>query len=268
MCITRLKVYAALPFLLVLLAATCANALVMNTNADATAQWPYPNPIVTSSISDPKTATAGTILSAVPNDHGAIILPNWVIDDPFARAYASASDTGSIAVSAQSGPYYNQKNTLTAQAMFTSNIISSLMSFHITPGSLMIMNPSDPNASAAYSIDILNNGSTVWSSSGYLFNNGIHGVSGTDLGGSFSSAYSYSFGDYLGGVFVSAGQLIYQMNVTVSNGGWASIGDPFNFTGGFSASFSPVAGVPEPASAILFATGLLGFAGLRKRMKK
>ncbi len=276
------KIFLGLATGLFLFAST-ANATLINTFAE------------NSYYSDSDTADQGTIVSEVYYDP-------YYSDYP--EASAAASSQGSLAVASRAG---SSTGISSAEAswsnMFTNETAIDqfyALDFSLSGGYLDLWN--DINffhRSASYSIDILLDDSSVWSSSAEIVTYDDRTdeswaelqLTGTDLGGTFVSTYTddgygyswgsanYTFDPFQGTIDIgkiSAGDsfsLQYALSVYTEGNQYfeskAYLGNPeaTPFSPGFSGSVT-AAPVPEPTTMLLFGTGLAGLAGTRIRRKK
>jgi hypothetical protein len=280
------RFFVVIAFLFLLLTSSAANAVTINTSVDGTFAFWDGSAYSFEPLAGNQTATTGTITSNLWND---VVVPAYNSSSiPFkpydqGDATAIASDAGNLCINALSQGYYGFDRSGRAGDVFHarsewSDTVSGsgTLGFYISGGQIGLWNKTQ--GAASYSIGIVNNGITLWSSSASVHSSGIPMLTktGVDLGGSTSdpsySVFYYSFNDYEGGVDFSSGTLTYFMDVWVdaNSGGDALIGDPLHpYDGGFSGEIE-VTGppVPVPCTILLLGSGLVGLAGLRRRFKK
>jgi len=272
----------ALGFLLVW-TLTPAFALQMNTSAEYFLDYTPPE-----TATDPDTGSSGTVSSSVssgdPQDFNGI------------AASASGNDAGHIAADANyllasGGMAHSADASVTWSESYTVGSAGNYSwDFNITNGKLTIFDwCSGPIMRAGYEISILVDSSQVWASA-FEVAGGMGGTittqSGTDLGGvyfaddpTWPNIMGYEFSSYSGSLnlgYMNAGDsfdLAYTLNVYVGGPGFetgaeAYFGDPNHLTGGGMDGELKGGGttVPEPATMLLLGFGLIGLAGLRRKM--
>jgi len=234
------------------------------------------------SDSDSKNASSGSITSHVQ-----------FTDGYYARAYASSD--GVLAVKSEFGLGMTTTSSFTAEATLSDTITnpfsvpwSPILTLHIPQVTLGIWDYCHCGTDTAeYSINVLLNGSTIWSSSATL--NGGYILtpdytltkSGTDIGLTEISDWSYlalfqsnpyeeniPLGPFNPGESFT---LEYRMSATANGidyeqGAIAAIGDPFTLTGGtITVNGGPSAPIPEPSTLLLLGSGLTGIVWLRRK---
>ncbi len=270
-----------------------ARAVAITTNATASGN-------VTGIIdSDAKSNPPASLLSEAfdPEGFGDLTF-NSLSSSAVARAAMNESGLGSVAVGGVWAGGSNPITTLSAVATWsdtytnTSSVAQSVRyDFSIDPADLRIAdfagisNASPSAMRASYSVNILLNGSSAFSSDATL----IGGVSGhvlerngTDFGATFfgaqNSIFGYSFDAYVGSLdfgILGVGESLdigYEIRAEVTSPGFetgaaASIGDPNNLSGsglaGAIVANVPTGTVSVPGSLWLIG-GLLGMVSVRR----
>jgi len=248
----------------------------------------------------------GVIDSDAKSNPPASLLSEAVDPDTFfgadpavARAAMNESGVGSVAVSGIWADGSSSKTTLSAVATWSdtyTNTSSAAQSvrydFSIDPADLRIfdfagVSDASPDAMrASYSVNILHNGSSVFSSDATLIGGGNGHVlerNGTDFGSTFVSnpfftVIGYTFDAYVGSLdlgILAVGESLdigYEIRAEVTSPGFetgaaASIGDPNNLSGsglaGAIVANVPTGTVSVPGSLWLIG-GLLGMVSVRR----
>ncbi len=219
--------------------------------------------------------------------------------NPTANAVASQRETvfGIFSALSADATFYNGGSAVQSITSRTTWQESPLVSgpnaitLFIKPGELTFsdfagVGLTAPTIEVSYLIELKLNGARVFYSEAMLRGGRVaHTLteSGTDLGGTFfadssfpSNVRGYRFDPYTAtiplGVLTTADSVEYIMEARVSGpgfetGGRATIGDPFDLTGGGS-TIAFTGAVPEPSTYALFGLGLLTICGLTLRRQR
>ncbi len=231
-----------------------------------------------------------------PSNIGSLVTP-----EGSARA---ANFSGISAVSAESASWgfasgSNDINELTANATFSETYGNTsgaaqefFYNFFVFAPSLEIRDWAGADSTQtgaptiSYFMDILVDGTSVWSSSAVL-NGGVNGhtltETGVDLGGTAfgagTSVFGYGFDDYSDtislGTFADGDSFFFETVHLVSVsalpyelGGAAFIGDPGDISGtGSGGDVFSSATVPIPSTMLLLGLGLISLTGVNRRKK-
>jgi len=196
-----------------------------------------------------------------------------------ADTFTSTLDTGNTALSGFSAPYGEVTITLTssttATVTFTSDVVGGniylfgdggSVAVNVNATSRLLTNITGSNAGTGFSAPIFTNGGSSNEDGFGAFNQTINNFDGfthsvdtitfvlTDTGGTWASAADVLIANAQG--FDAAAHIFVTSSpANASNGALAT---------GFAAEGATVA-TPEPSSLALLLTGLLGFAGARRR---